>query len=80
MIFLVIRLLVAIVFAFLAGKLIAKLKLPSILGWLIAGMVLEIVRIFCDESADFRCRMVSDYRAYFRVWSRFDDWYRTCVE
>lgn len=40
MIFLVIRLLVAIVFAFLAGKLIAKLKLPSILGWLIAGMVL----------------------------------------
>ncbi len=35
-----IRLLVAIGLAFLAGKLVAKLKLPSILGWLIAGMVL----------------------------------------
>ena len=26
--------------AFIAGKLIAKLKMPSILGWLIAGMIL----------------------------------------
>ena len=33
-------LLVAIVIAFTAGKLIAKLRLPSILGWLIAGMIL----------------------------------------
>ena len=31
----VLRLLVSIVLAFLAGKLISKLKLPSILGWLI---------------------------------------------
>lgn len=40
MIFLAVRLLAAIVLAFFAGKLIAKLKLPSILGWLIAGMIL----------------------------------------
>ena len=33
-------LLVAIVIAFTAGKLIAKLRLPSILGWLIAGMTI----------------------------------------
>ncbi len=40
MIFSLIRLLAAIVIAFFAGKLISKIKLPSILGWLIAGMVL----------------------------------------
>ena len=37
---LILRLLAAIVLAFIAGKLVAKLKLPSILGWLIAGMIL----------------------------------------
>lgn len=37
---LIVRLLIAIVLAFIAGKLISKLKLPSILGWLIAGMIL----------------------------------------
>lgn len=40
MIFLAARLLAAIILAFFAGKLIAKLKLPSILGWLITGMIL----------------------------------------
>ena len=34
------RLLLAIVIAFLCGKLVYKLKLPAILGWLIAGMIL----------------------------------------
>ena len=34
----VLRLLAAIVIAVIAGKLISKLKLPAILGWLIAGM------------------------------------------
>ena len=34
------RLVAAAILAFLAGKLISKLKLPSILGWLIAGMLL----------------------------------------
>lgn len=36
----ILRLLAAVVIAFFAGKLISKLKLPSILGWLIAGMIL----------------------------------------
>lgn len=40
MIISLVRLLAAIILAFLAGKLIAKIKLPSILGWLIAGMIL----------------------------------------
>ena len=40
MIILFIRLLAVVILAFLAGKLISKFKLPSILGWLIAGMVL----------------------------------------
>ena len=40
MILLFIRLLVAVLLAFFAGKLISKIKLPSILGWLIAGMIL----------------------------------------
>lgn len=34
------RLLLAIAIAFACGKLVSKLKLPSILGWLIAGMIL----------------------------------------
>lgn len=40
MVLLFVRLLAAIVLAFFAGKLISKIKLPSILGWLIAGMIL----------------------------------------
>ena len=40
MIVLLVKLVTAIVLAFLAGKLISKIKLPSILGWLIAGMIL----------------------------------------
>lgn len=36
----VLRVCAAIILAFVAGKLVAKLKLPSILGWLIAGMIL----------------------------------------
>lgn len=35
-----IRLLLAIIVAFLIGKLVSKIKLPAILGWLIAGMIL----------------------------------------
>lgn len=31
--------LVMLILAFLAGKLISKIKLPSILGWLIVGML-----------------------------------------
>lgn len=40
MILLFLRLLLTIGVAFLVGKLISKVKLPSILGWLITGMVL----------------------------------------
>ena len=36
----IMRLLLAIVIAMIAGKLISKLKLPAILGWLIAGMIM----------------------------------------
>lgn len=37
---LILRWFVVIVIAFLFGKLVSKCKLPSILGWLIAGMIL----------------------------------------
>lgn len=40
MILSILRLLAAIVLAFLAGKAVSKWRLPSILGWLIAGMIL----------------------------------------
>lgn len=33
------RLLLTIIIAFIVGKLISKIKLPSILGWLIVGMI-----------------------------------------
>ena len=36
----ILRLLITIIAALLVGKLVAKLKLPAILGWLITGMVL----------------------------------------
>ena len=51
MILLVLRWLAALLIAFLAGKLITKLKLPSILGWLIAGMILgpHAFRLVPDE-------------------------------
>lgn len=35
-----VKLVLGIFIAFLAGKLISKIKLPAILGWLIAGMIL----------------------------------------
>lgn len=34
------RFLITIIITYLVGKLVAKLKLPSILGWLITGMIL----------------------------------------
>lgn len=40
MIQLILQLILAIIFAFIIGKLVSKFKLPSILGWLIAGMFL----------------------------------------
>ena len=40
MTFLILRLLLAIVIAFFIGKLVSKIKLPAILGWLLTGMLL----------------------------------------
>ena len=39
MISLILRWVVAIVIAFIIGKGVSKLRLPAILGWLIAGML-----------------------------------------
>lgn len=36
----VLKLILSIGLAYLAGRLVAKIKLPAILGWLITGMVL----------------------------------------
>lgn len=36
----ILRWLITLMLAVLAGKLVSKIKLPSILGWLIIGMVL----------------------------------------
>lgn len=49
-----VRLLVTIVIAFLVGKLISKVKLPSILGWLITGMILgpHAVSLMNDQILD----------------------------
>ena len=35
----ILRLLIMVILALGIGKLVSKLKLPSILGWLITGMV-----------------------------------------
>lgn len=40
MILLILRLLVAIAIAFIVGKLVSKIRLPAILGWLLTGMIL----------------------------------------
>ena len=39
MVLFILRWIIAIVIAFFIGKLVSKLKLPSILGWLIAGII-----------------------------------------
>lgn len=36
----ILRLLLAVVIAFFIGKLVSKIKLPAILGWLLTGMIL----------------------------------------
>ena len=37
---LILRLLISSVFAFYLGKFVTRFKLPAILGWLVAGMIL----------------------------------------
>lgn len=36
----ILRFLITVIIAYLVGKIVAKIKLPSILGWLITGMIL----------------------------------------
>lgn len=50
------RLLLTIAVAFLAGKLVSKIKLPSILGWLITGMLLgpHALSVMSQEVLDAR--------------------------
>ena len=40
MILSVLKIILSILLAMIVGRLISKLKLPSILGWLLAGMIL----------------------------------------
>lgn len=50
----IVRLLIAVVLAIAAGKLISKLRLPAILGWLIAGMIMgpHAVGLLDDQLLD----------------------------
>ena len=54
MILMLLRLCLTFGIAFLAGKLVARVKLPSILGWLLAGMVLgpQAVSLVSQEMLD----------------------------
>ncbi len=78
MILLFLRLLAAVALAFVVGKLVSKLKLPSILGWLIAGMILGPHGL-SRERHSARCRLVSEHHARFRVCCGPNDRYRTGV-
>lgn len=83
MILLLIRVLCAAVLAYLAGKLVACIKLPSILGWLIAGMVLGPNALSCAFTGEQQraggCMVPKRY-AHFGMCSRADDWHRACLE
>lgn len=54
MILLIVRLSAAVLIAFFVGKLVSKIKLPSILGWLITGMILgpHALRLMNQELLD----------------------------
>ena len=54
MILMLLRLCLTFGIAFLAGKLVARVKLPSILGWLLAGTVLgpHAVSLVSQEMLD----------------------------
>ena len=54
----IVRLLVAIALALVAGKLISKLRLPAILGWLIVGMILGPHAVGAAEQRHFKRRLV----------------------
>lgn len=54
----VLRLLIAVIVAFFAGKLISRLRLPSILGWLITGMGFRAARAGASQQQCAGQRMV----------------------
>lgn len=62
-----IKLLLAVVLACLVGKLVSKLKLPAILGWLIAGMILGPHAVALVDQSSFRCR--DGIRHLFIFWN-----------
>ena len=72
MILMLLRLCLTFGIAFLAGKLVARVKLPSILGWLLAGMVLgpHAVSLVSQE-------MVSNCHSHFGVRGRPANWHGT---
>ena len=47
MIVMLIKLILSIILAYFMGKLVSKIKLPAILGWLLAGMILGPHAIRC---------------------------------
>lgn len=52
------RWIVTLAIAFFAGKLISKIKMPSILGWLIVGMLLGPPCYRGNDTAGYGCGLV----------------------
>ncbi len=80
MIFLFFRLCATVAIAFLTGKLIAKIKLPSILGWLITGMVLGPHALSLMNQEILDAQWYQTIVHIFRMCCRSHDWNRTGME
>ena len=80
MFLLIVRLLITIVLAFLVGKLVSKIKLPAILGWLIAGMLLgpHAFSVINQEILDAGWYQILVHNIGMCGWTY--DWYGTCLE
>ena len=79
MIFLqILRLLAVMVLAFGAGKLASKLKMPVILGWLIAGMVLgpHALNLLDQQTLDAAGVVVMEKSARHMVEVDYSTWQR----
>ena len=79
MLLLLLRLLITIGIAFLVGKLVSKIKLPSILGWLISGMLLGpyALSVMNQEVLD---RLVPGFGTHSGMQRRSDDRNGACLE
>lgn len=80
LIFLFFRLCATVAIAFLTGKLIAKIKLPSILGWLITGMVLGPHALSLMNQEILDAQWYQTIVHIFRMCCRSHDWNRTGME